>query len=288
MICERCGTGNPDFAAVCEQCGALLPKQEPTTEKKRRSILDPLGRKKIRCSYCWYENRFGRKTCAQCGMPLSYVPYPEREGEGEEYVEQEELAERERESAEMRSAVEEAIAEELDKPETNPVPEGMIRCRNCWRDNPDTAAFCEYCDQKLDRPRKKPGSGDGEPAETVVCRVCGRRNDADEKVCYYCGESLYRAPIQEENEYSKLFSGTITAFQKAHALDLLEEQRKREEEQEKIERSKHRGPVNYAVPGKKRCRSCWYDNPLRAERCEKCGASLGGKAPGRGKSIIDK
>ena len=298
MRCSVCNYENPEYAVVCEHCGCFLAKDKVPSGKKRSSILDPLGEKRIRCSACWHSNPAGSKTCENCGMPLSYVPYPEREGADEEFVEREEEERRKKEAAEKQSTVDREIATELKKPDTNPVPEGMVRCRNCWRDNPVILTYCQYCDQKLDRPRKKPGSEENEdidPDKTVICTVCGRKNEVGERSCFYCGSDLPGYPpregvsiadrifssafspyddYDEPEEGTGLFYGTVDAFLKARALDQREEQRKREEEQEKIERSKKSGSINYAVPGKKRCRSCWYDNPRGAERCEKCGAPL--------------
>lgn len=292
MRCEICSFENPENATVCEHCGCFLAHDKVPPRKRKSSILDPLGEKRIRCAYCWHSNPAGSKQCERCGMELSYVPYPDREGEGEEYTEREEEAEREWENT--LSAVEAAIEEELGKPEVNPVPEGMIRCRNCWQDNSDTAKYCLYCDQKLDRPRRKSNLTPDGSGAFVVCRTCGRRTDADSKECLYCGfdpqeDPMSRIPRETEPGPGEDFlTGTIAAFRKARVLDLQEEERKQREEQEKIERSKRRGSVNYAVPGKKRCRSCWYDNPISAERCEQCGASLSKVRPRKGKSNTDK
>ena len=298
MRCTKCGCENPDYAVACERCGAFLPMEEPDSVKKD-SILDPIKEKLILCAYCWGQNRASDELCRYCGMPLSYVPYPEREGEGEEYVEREEQEEREKERAiedpfaEEKTSADEAIEEMLNEPETNIVPEGMIRCRYCWRDNPDTATYCEYCDKKLHRSKKNPGDKEDRPSvffETIECPVCGKKNDAAERKCFYCGVDLYGGVMPEDNEFTGLFSGTVAAIALSRALDIREEERKRKEEQEKIERSKHRGSVNYAVPGKKRCRSCWYDNPASAERCVQCGAPLGKvhTVKGKGKNNTGK
>ena len=127
MICTGCGLDNPDYAVVCEFCGTYLPREEaPGT--KRDSILDPLGAKRIRCAYCWSQNEvssdddLSNAVCSVCGMRLAYVPYPEREGD--------------------YSDIPERIREEINVPDNeNPIaappPMGMVRCRNCWKDNPD-------------------------------------------------------------------------------------------------------------------------------------------------------
>ena len=118
MRCTKCGCENPDYAVVCERCGDFLPMEEPDSVKKD-SILDPIKEKLILCAYCWGQNRASDELCRYCGMPLSYVPYPEREGEGEEYVEREELEEREKERAiedpfaEEKTSADEAIEEML-------------------------------------------------------------------------------------------------------------------------------------------------------------------------------
>jgi len=342
MRCAICDYENPEYAVVCEHCGCFLAKDKLPPEKRRSSILDPLGEKRIRCAYCWHSNPAGVEKCERCGMTLSHVPYPEREGYGEEFVEREgaehetgervysergeagdaarhveenrgypergeenrgypERGEENRgieETSEKPSEVDRAITAELEKPDTNPVPEGMIRCRNCWRDNPIIQTYCQYCDQKLDRPKRKPGSEENEPDnndEVVICGVCGRKNKADEIRCFHCGSKLpnrYHDDLsifgnypEEHDEFDGLFSGTVEAFYKARALDQMEERRKRDEEREKIERSKKSGSVNYSVPGKKRCRSCWYDNPQWAERCQKCGAPLSKAQAGRKKPV---
>ena len=295
MRCAICNFENPENAVVCEQCGCFLAKDKVPPRKRKSSILDPLGEKRVRCAYCWHSNLAGSEKCEQCGMELSYVPYPEREGADEEFVERDE--EKRRKAAENQSKVDRTISEELEKPDTNPVPEGMIRCRNCWRDNPAILSFCQYCDQKLDRPKRKTGSEENEPDddEVLICGVCGRKNNADEIRCFHCGSelpkryhgepSVFDSFFTEKKDDNGLFSGTVEAFYKARALDQMEEQRKKDEEREKIERSKQTGSVNYSVPGKKRCRSCWYDNPRSAERCQKCGAPLSKAQAGRRKTV---
>ena len=296
MRCAICNFENPENAAVCEHCGCFLAKDQVPPRKRKSSILAPLGEKRIRCSYCWYSNPAGSEKCERCGMELSYVPYPEREGADEEFVERDE--EERRKAAEKQSEVDLAITAELEKPDTNPVPEGMIRCRNCWRDNPVTVSYCQYCDQKLDRPKKGLIPEENEPdsdVKIVICGVCGRKNEAGERNCFHCGSDLpryYRCDpsvsdlfLPDDDEFEGLFSGTLEAFHKARALDQLEERRKKAEEREKIERSKNIGSVNYSIPGKKRCRSCWYDNPQKAERCQKCGAPLSRVQAGRKKPV---
>ena len=142
MICTGCGLDNPDYAVVCEFCGTYLPREEaPGT--KRDSILDPLGAKRIRCAYCWSQNEvssdddLSNAVCSVCGMRLAYVPYPEREGD--------------------YSDIPERIREEINVPDNeNPIaappPMGMVRCRNCWKDNPESASTCEFCGYQLRRP----------------------------------------------------------------------------------------------------------------------------------------
>ena len=136
----------------------------------------------------------------------------------------------------------------------NPVPEGMVRCLGCWHDNPEGTILCEKCGVKLMKPAETPDYFliKSQPSRPVV------------------GYSArdYR------DEQAQAIGETLSIMANAARLDAREKQLAKEAERDKIERSKKKGSVNYAEPGKIRCRNCWHDNPTDATLCEECGARL--------------
>ena len=243
MRCTKCGCMNPDYAVACERCGTFLPMDEPDSEKKD-SILDPIEEKLIRCAYCWGQNRASDEVCRYCGMRLGYVPYPEEEGMYGDVAERP-----------IPTVV------ETEDPSAPPVPEGMVRCRNCWKDSPDTAKICEFCGYQLVRSK----NGDNHYQKLRMTR----------NQTHYLppgGTSAYNTNPSRGD----LIGEAIALMWKERSLNIKELRRQEEEEQRKIMRSKNTGKVNYTVPGTIRCRSCWYDNPPEAVTCEQCGSSLGG------------
>ena len=138
----------------------------------------------------------------------------------------------------------------------NPVPEGMVRCLGCWHDNPEGTILCEKCGVKLMKPAETPDYHliKSQPSRPVVGY-----------------SSWYYAKDREQVD---LAGDTISMMVKAARLDANEKRIAKDAEREKIERSKKRGSVNYAEPGKIRCRNCGYDNPADATACAQCGCKL--------------
>ena len=271
--CELCGTEHPDYAVVCEHCGAFLPKTDLTggrTEEssavppktvRDESILDPLGERRVRCSYCWTENWASDTVCTRCGMPLEYVPYPEKEGEYGEIPE--------------RGKVPEYV-----NPDAAPVPEGMIRCRSCWRDNPKDSVRCQFCGKAFhaEETRKAIDNADyggfKRLRDTLIkCVECGALVPWNAATCSRCGYNPRAGKpwyVKDEDETGSLIAEAI-------GLALTERKRRENEtrlENERIERSRNRSKINYAVAGKIRCRQCWQDNPPGTKVCSGCGSRL--------------
>ena len=198
MRCIFCNCDNPDYAVVCEFCGEFLPKED-VLSMGTEPVLDPKGEKRIRCSYCWHSNPAEGTICEVCGMPLRYVPYPEAEGDYADLVKREDLLPK---------------VEPNENPIAAPVPPGMIRCRGCRSDNPDTSTFCDQCGKRLvaedeedfETFRRILQTGTEEPAPNVPpaefpvvapvpegmirCPRC--RNDVpkDSFSCFHCGKWL--------------------------------------------------------------------------------------------------
>lgn len=249
MICTNCGRENPNYAVVCEQCGAFLPKEDPLAIKKRKSILDPMGEKKIRCSYCWSENKAGDSVCSLCGMPLMYVPYPEREGDYSE------VPERPEEPEEIEPEEEEfvPVVPELENVSAPPVPAGMVRCRNCWKDSPKTATTCAFCGLQLKRSDVS--------SYDELKRLRNRTN--------------YLPPGGEPGgQPYGLITETVLAIINSRRMDEKERLLTIREEQNMIAQSQERGANTYSSYKRNVCRSCWYDNPFDVEVCQWCGAAL--------------
>jgi class 3 adenylate cyclase/tetratricopeptide (TPR) repeat protein len=64
----------------------------------------------------------------------------------------------------------------------------VVRCRNCKEENADTARFCGYCGEKLER----------------VCAACGTANPAQFKFCGQCGLSLLEAEAPQREELASV------------------------------------------------------------------------------------
>lgn len=271
MRCMICDCENPDYAVVCERCGSFLPKMSIEPEKDpdgQESILDPTGTKEIRCSYCWHINPAEAELCEVCGMPLLYVPYPENEGR---YAD--------------------VPTRAHPKPKAGPVPPGMVRCRNCWGDNPEEAIKCEFCGKLLK------GKDDAQYVDyeyirrlrdsTISCVECGTVVPWSTLTCPNCGANPRVGYPQGKPDYTDTairrgLAEAADALRKAVSLENSEAIRRKAEEAERIRRSQNKSKINHSVPGKKRCRYCWYDNPMTAEACVQCGKSFPGAKLNKG------
>lgn len=140
----------------------------------------------------------------------------------------------------------------------DPVPDGMVRCLGCWHDNPEGTILCEKCGVKLMKPTETPDYHliKSQPSRPVV------------------GFSALDYRQQSQVEQAQAIGETLSMMAKAARLDAREKQLAKEAERDKIERSKKKGSVNYAEPGKIRCRNCWHDNPADAVICTECGSRL--------------
>ena len=66
--------------------------------------------------------------------------------------------------------------------------------------------------------------------------------------------------------YVQLIKAAIKARQAAKI--------RKQKEAERAAWSRSRSEINYAVPGKVRCRSCWFDNPPGVDFCQSCSSRL--------------
>ena len=234
MRCPICDFENPMHSTTCARCGSFLPEETAETSKHRDSILDTAADERIRCSYCWKLNSLGASLCEECGMPLAYVPNPDPK----------------RKPRRLKKRGE----------QWEPVPEGMVRCRSCWYDNPEEASICEKCGSKLVKSSDLPDcdtirSYRYEPPNGAWRRFVNHVEEAS------CG--LRSEPRPKSND------GPIWDI-----IDVVAEKLRPEEERRKIEESKNRSRINKRPPGTIRCRNCWHDNPEDAEVCGKCGNRL--------------
>lgn len=228
----------------------------------------------MKCPFCDFENPPGVTACGFCG---AFLPSEEAETtKGDESILDRSAGRQIRCSYcwKINSATNE-VCEECGMPLAyvphpeqegrsrklltrgqvwNPVPEGMVRCLGCWHDNPEGTILCEKCGVKLMKPAEAPDYHliKSQPSRPVV------------------GYSArdYR------DEQAQAIGEALSMMAKAARLDAREKQLAKEAERDKIERSKKRGSVNYAEPGKIRCRNCWYDNPADATACAQCGCKL--------------
>lgn len=326
MRCPKCGTENPAYAVVCEHCGEFLPKEDPLA-KTTEPILDPNAEKRIRCAYCWHSNPAENEFCEVCGMPLGYVPYPEAEGD-------------------YTTPTREDLLPKVMPNQTpdNPVPNGMVRCRKCWHDNPEDAFSCEFCGFPLRRDMPEEEPVEGTPAQAIIpkvvpnrtpnnpvpngkirCRSCWHDNPSTATSCESCGVPLQSKNKKRRNReagydvFKELRSQTIQCqgcgtsvpwntmtcpvcglvprvggvydpdsnrggggfwtdtfhyiFNNGQ-MDLKEEERAKQEEQERIEQSKLRGTAAGVTRGKTRCLTCWTENPSGVTSCRNCGSPL--------------
>ncbi len=218
MRCTNCGCENPGYAVVCERCGEFLPKEDLTGMRKKGaadagsgSILDPVGTKRIRCSYCWHPNPAEAEFCEVCGMPLAYVPFSENEGEFSEIPQPEEGGEPgDIQSEEGREA---GIAQfgdggfpDISLPEGDGFPDVVlpreavqaasatgenptdgketIRCTKCWEYSPADSTNCQWCGATLSK------HGVWTKARGRYGRqycTCGYKNLPRVTVCLRCG-----------------------------------------------------------------------------------------------------
>lgn len=228
----------------------------------------------MKCPFCDFENPPGVTACGFCG---AFLPSEEAETtKGDESILDRSAGRQIRCSYcwKINSATNE-VCEECGMPLAyvphpeqegrsrklltrgqvwNPVPEGMVRCLGCWHDNPEGTILCEKCGVKLMKPTDTPD--------------------------YFLIKSQPFRPVvgysarDYRDEQAQAIGEALSMMAKAARLDAREKQLAKDAEREKIERSKKRGSVNYAEPGKIRCRNCWYDNPADATACAQCGCKL--------------
>ena len=315
MLCPICGRNNPNYAVVCEQCGNFLPREEPG--KKVKGLLDPLAKGKIRCSYCWSDNEATESVCRMCGMPLGFVPYADSKSpapglsdqpvggmpSGDEFYadpgeedlygasELNDFAFWEQATKDLSEdpatfeTPEVNVVPENVTPVADPVPEGMVRCRACGKDNDRTATHCEFCGQKLPVPRRVRRVDDADYEvfktlrdSTITCVYCGQEQEWSSITCPSCGcnPRVGRTPFDDDEASRKAYARQLrqTYFGKSIQLDIDEKRRAKEEERRKIEDSQRRGTSTVLPPGARRCRACWYVNPGGTEICQSCGKRL--------------
>lgn len=239
MHCPFCDYDNPFGATACGFCAAILPDENAEISKARDSILDTAAGKQIRCSYCWKLNPATNAVCGECGMPLAYVPHPDKKGKHRRLQKRGEV--------------------------WNPVPEGMVRCLGCWHDNPEGSVLCEKCGIQLMKPSEMPDYESIKaqqyalPKPNIVLRGLGKAAAPLSSDFYVCEPT---DPSEEDEGLLEFLAGELS------------KPKLTEEERRKIEQSKNRSEINHATPGMLRCRNCWHDNPTDATLCEECGARL--------------
>ena len=140
------------------------------------------------------------------------------------------------------------------------MPAGMVRCRNCWKDNPETAKTCEFCGYQLVSSRNR---------DNHYTKLRMTRNQT--RYLPPGGDNVY---ARREPTAGERIGEAISLIWRERSLNYKELKRQEEEEKRRIMRSKIGSKVNYSVPGTKRCPACWVDNPPDAVTCEQCGSSL--------------
>ena len=187
--CLGCWHDNPEGTTLCEKCGVKLmkPLEAPDYEMIKQQQKKPLPKGILRrvldvripgvyvdstnewpptprtLEEYWESEDAGEKKSDKL---LSWLTRPEPE----EPITLSELLlgvklERE-EKRKEREEEQKRIEQSKNRSKINRATPGMLRCRNCWHDNPTDATLCEECGARLqpDRPtpktRKKHWPGD--------------------------------------------------------------------------------------------------------------------------------
>ena len=256
MRCTNCGCENPSYAVVCEQCGEFLPKEDLMgMRKKQENVPQP-----------------------ETEEAFSEIPQPETEEAFPEIPQPE---------TEVNSPV-------VPGPRNggaNPVSPGMIRCRACFRENPNTAVHCEFCGNKLR------GGKASETDNTAAFDILKEYRDA-KITCVECGTVVPWSTITCPNCGNNPRVGKSVLTTIAEALDDEPNIKhigwsKTRTDQQIVGRSlsgsltgvlgKNPGASSNTI----RCTKCWEYSIASADNCQWCGASLmkyGVKAGGRGRN----
>ena len=229
----------------------------------------------MKCPFCDYENQVGAAECVFCGAML-----PSED--------------------EVTTAGRESILDHA--------AEKLVRCSYCWKLNSPENELCDECGMPLafvphpeqagkTRPLRKRGEvWTPIPEGKRRCRACWHDNELDAVLCEKCGcklliltedpdyhmiKSQPSRPvvsdfesIKSREETADMIGAAVGSMVKDIFLEAREKDLAKQAEKEKIERSRKSGSVNYAEPGKIRCRNCWYDNPADATACAQCGCKL--------------
>ncbi len=298
MRCIFCNRENPEYAVVCENCGAFLnASNDPWFGGN--GILDPILPSRVRCSSCWHDNPATAKNCEVCGMPLLHIPEAEAEissaqasttadaapNPAYEFASEETKQQGSTAAAEA-AAVSPSVqgtSAEAHKPNGG-FGSGFdsVACEKCGHPNPWYSAFCEECGENLIKeetevvlPADDAKVSSFEPLvpenETpvarakqgvVVCHACWYENPVFAVRCNGCGAPL---PVGRSRVIQK-----SAGRQQEEALDRLAELKMEMD----VERLKQIADNEEPVVRRVKCAACGSFNLPRAVFCANCGVQL--------------
>ena len=226
----------------------------------------------MRCTKCGCENPSYAVVCEQCG---EFLPKEDLTGtiKPEVIPEQPEIIP-ERPKPTVPGTV---------NPEATPVPKGMIRCRNCWTDNPSGTTHCASCGKELfstETRAKADAAFDTlrkQRDAKITCVNCGATLPWNAITCSSCGKS----PRVEKKDYVEYDDEGFTLLGeiiKAAVTPRASTREFRASDYVIREAPEDSEWVNYSTAGKVRCRTCWEFNPPGTKVCQTCGAHLSSKS----------
>lgn len=201
MRCTKCGCENPGYAVVCEQCGEFLPRVDLTASVKPDGSV---------------------KTSEREERPeLTAEELFSKSEETTELTTEKQVTESEERP---EPAAEEQFAEREEEPEptvtgyvpenAEPVPHGMIRCRNCWTNNPRGVTHCAGCGKELRSIETRASAEESYDTlrkmknAKIICVNCGAEVPWSAMTCSGCGKHprVSQPEYVEEDEDSPLIA----------------------------------------------------------------------------------
>ncbi len=272
--CPRCRSVNDRNSTVCARCGMPISDASDSEASDERKDVPVSG----------VESEIKAAPDSNAEGERKDAPVAEAGIENHDVVAPEAGIERKAASASQAETESKIVpaynagGERKSAPKTVQEAKRKVRCRSCWRDNPATAAVCEYCGRSL-HPAFARAAAD-EAFETlarqknakITCVNCGKEVPWNTLTCDGCGKHprVFQLDDYADDEGIDLIGALVDYMRGAHS----------QEDGSGASDPERRGSwdtpewAHHSSAVKVRCRKCYEFNPRGAGVCQYCGARL--------------
>lgn len=192
LLCQECGTPNPEGTKFCQECGKELEAPIPAVPTAV-----------VTCPACGSQNPVGTHFCQECGQDMEAVTdISEPQPVAISLPEKQEVLicpacgavnnDENRFCSECGTTLPSSPAD-ISLPEE---PDGLI-CPACGAVNNEENRFCSECGTPL--PSSPADNPPHEESTGPKCTVCGALNTADHPFCLKCGTQLFTPEPHEDS-----------------------------------------------------------------------------------------